>query len=78
MQVQDWCQENKIGLVAVGPEQPLVDGLADALEKAGIRLKWHTAAVQVSLLSMNMSHAARSSKMPDHALMMLQGLWSKR
>lgn len=37
-QVQDWCQENKIGLVAVGPEQPLVDGLADALEKAGIRV----------------------------------------
>ncbi|KAL3155573.1 Phosphoribosylamine--glycine ligase, chloroplastic [Trebouxia sp. C0009 RCD-2024] len=37
-QVQDWCHQNKIGLVAVGPEQPLVDGLADALEKAGIRV----------------------------------------
>lgn len=38
MQVKDWCQKNKIGLVAVGPEQPLVDGLADALEAADIRL----------------------------------------
>ncbi len=31
-----FCEENHIGLVVIGPEQPLVEGLADALEAAGI------------------------------------------
>ena len=31
------CRENNIGLVVVGPEAPLVGGLVDALEAAGIR-----------------------------------------
>lgn len=31
------CQEKQIQLVIVGPETPLADGLADALETAGIR-----------------------------------------
>lgn len=31
-----FCQENSIRLVLVGPEQPLVDGLADHLRGAGI------------------------------------------
>jgi phosphoribosylamine--glycine ligase len=32
----DYCQNQKIDLVIVGPEQPLVDGLADDLRAAGI------------------------------------------
>lgn len=35
--VINFCQENAIDLVFVGPEQPLVDGLVDDLKKAGIR-----------------------------------------
>lgn len=31
-----FCEAQQIGLVVVGPEQPLVDGLADALNAAGI------------------------------------------
>ena len=34
--VVDWCRANDIDLVVVGPEQPLVDGLADALRGAGV------------------------------------------
>jgi phosphoribosylamine--glycine ligase len=34
--VARFCAENDIGLVVVGPEQPLVDGLADALCAAGV------------------------------------------
>src|SRR5437868_13871163 len=31
-----FCIEEAIGLVVIGPEQPLVDGLGDALRAAGI------------------------------------------
>ena len=31
-----FCEENAIGLVVIGPEGPLVEGLADSLEEAGI------------------------------------------
>lgn len=31
-----YAQQNSISLVAVGPEQPLVDGLVDAMDQAGI------------------------------------------
>ena len=33
-----FCKENKIGLVVIGPEAPLVAGLADDLEAAGLRV----------------------------------------
>lgn len=33
----DFCLKNKIDLVVVGPEAPLVDGLVDDLENAGIK-----------------------------------------
>jgi len=36
-QIIDFCKENKIELVVVGPEQPLVDGLADSLRENGIK-----------------------------------------
>ena len=36
--VVSWCQAHGIGLVVVGPEQPLVDGLADALRAGGVRV----------------------------------------
>ncbi|PWB79028.1 MAG: phosphoribosylamine--glycine ligase [Methylocystaceae bacterium] len=36
--VARFCGENDIGLVVVGPEQPLVAGLTDALEGAGIKV----------------------------------------
>jgi phosphoribosylamine--glycine ligase len=34
--VVKFCEENAIGLVVIGPEGPLVEGLADSLEEAGI------------------------------------------
>ncbi len=34
--VTDFCRTNGIELVVIGPEQPLVDGLGDALRAAGI------------------------------------------
>ena len=39
-----WCKEQGIGLVVVGPEQPLVDGLADDLRAAGVRVFGPSAA----------------------------------
>jgi len=39
-----YCQSQKITLVVVGPEQPLVDGLVDALDKANIAAFGPTAA----------------------------------
>ena len=35
-QILKFCTENKIDLVVIGPEQPLVDGLADFLRTNGI------------------------------------------
>src|SRR3546814_11277710 len=32
-----FCRENEIDLVVIGPEQPLVEGLANALAQAGIK-----------------------------------------
>ena len=34
--ITSYCQKKKIDLVVIGPEQPLVDGWADALRAAGI------------------------------------------
>lgn len=31
-----FCKEKNIGLVVIGPEVPLVNGLADVLEEAGV------------------------------------------
>ncbi|CEM21717.1 unnamed protein product [Vitrella brassicaformis CCMP3155] len=36
--VIDFCSANGVDLVAVGPEQPLVDGIVDALHAAGIKV----------------------------------------
>ena len=36
--VVDYCKTNAIDLVVVGPEAPLVDGIADSLVAAGIRV----------------------------------------
>ena len=33
----DFCRVQKVGFVVIGPEQPLVEGIVDALEAAGIR-----------------------------------------
>jgi phosphoribosylamine---glycine ligase len=33
----DFCRQNKVDLVVVGPEAPLVDGVVDDLEAAGIK-----------------------------------------
>lgn len=35
--IVDFCKKNAIGLVVVGPEDPLAGGIVDALEKEGIR-----------------------------------------
>ncbi len=34
--ITDFCRQNQIGLVVIGPEAPLVAGLADDLDQAGI------------------------------------------
>src|SRR5687768_8078488 len=34
--VADFCRAEQIGLVVIGPEQPLVDGLADSLRGEGV------------------------------------------
>ena len=34
--VINFCHTNGIGLVVIGPEQPLVEGLGDSLRAAGI------------------------------------------
>lgn len=34
--IADYCATNAIDFVVIGPEQPLVDGLADVLRKAGV------------------------------------------
>ncbi|MBB5280743.1 phosphoribosylamine--glycine ligase [Pacificimonas flava] len=39
-----FCRENSVELVVVGPEQPLVNGLADALKAAGVRCFGPSAA----------------------------------
>jgi phosphoribosylamine--glycine ligase len=36
--IKDFCFQNKIELVVIGPEQPLVDGLADYLRLNGIKV----------------------------------------
>ncbi len=46
--IVDACRANKIDFVMVGPEGPLVAGLADALTKAGIKVFGpHAAAAQL-------------------------------
>ena len=35
--IEDFCVDEKIGLVIIGPEQPLVDGLSDFLQGKGIK-----------------------------------------
>ncbi|WP_223478448.1 phosphoribosylamine--glycine ligase [Oricola indica] len=42
--VVDFCRVNGIGLVVVGPEAPLVDGLADSLKAVGIPVFGPSAA----------------------------------
>ncbi|MFN8367887.1 MAG: phosphoribosylamine--glycine ligase [Candidatus Kapaibacterium sp.] len=37
-EVIEFCQEHEIDLVIVGPEQPLADGISDALRIAGIKV----------------------------------------
>ena len=44
LQVVDFCREQAIGFALVGPEQPLVEGLVDALEAAGVPSFGPTAA----------------------------------
>jgi phosphoribosylamine--glycine ligase len=36
--ITEFCKEKKIGLVVIGPEQPLVDGLSDHLRKEGFKV----------------------------------------
>ena len=43
-EILDYCQNNGVDLVVVGPEQPLVDGLADLLRNNGIAVFGPSAA----------------------------------
>jgi phosphoribosylamine--glycine ligase len=38
IELADWCRAQAIDLVAVGPERPLAEGIADALRAAGIKV----------------------------------------
>ena len=42
--VSAFCEGNRIGLVVIGPEAPLVDGLADSLREEGFRVFGPSAA----------------------------------
>lgn len=42
--VASWCDDNDIDLVVVGPEAPLVNGIADELNRAGVRCFGPSAA----------------------------------
>ena len=42
--VLSFCHNNQIGLVVIGPEQPLIGGLADALGREGVRVFGPTQA----------------------------------
>ncbi|MEO1043856.1 MAG: phosphoribosylamine--glycine ligase [Pseudomonadota bacterium] len=42
--IGDFCRDNGIGLVVIGPEAPLVDGLADSLRSADIAVFGPSAA----------------------------------
>jgi phosphoribosylamine--glycine ligase len=42
--VVDYCKNHSVDLVVIGPEQPLVDGLADSLRDAGIAVFGPSAA----------------------------------
>lgn len=37
-EIADFCKNKDIGLVVVGPEAPLVDGLADSLQESGVEV----------------------------------------
>jgi len=47
-QVTAFCEANEIGLVVIGPEAPLVAGLADSLRAAG-RLVFGPSAAAAAL-----------------------------
>ena len=36
--ITQFCKKEDLGLVVIGPEAPLVDGMADVLEADGIRV----------------------------------------
>jgi phosphoribosylamine---glycine ligase len=60
-----FCQENQIGLVVVGPEAPLVAGLADDLRKAGIAVFGHSgAAAQLEGSKAFMKEVAEEAGVP--------------
>lgn len=40
----EWARDQRIDLVIVGPERPLIDGLVDALHRAGIKVFGPTAS----------------------------------
>lgn len=64
-QVKDWCQQNQVALVAIGPEQPLVDGLADVLQAANIRVFGPTAkAAQLEGSKRFMKDLCKKYKIP--------------
>ena len=42
--VANFCESNDVPFVVVGPEQPLVDGIADALRAADIKVFGPSAA----------------------------------
>ncbi len=43
-EVKSFCKHQKVDLVVVGPEQPLVDGITDALAESGIKVFGPTKA----------------------------------
>jgi phosphoribosylamine---glycine ligase len=40
----DWARENRIDLAIIGPERPLIEGIVDAFQRAGVRVFGPTAA----------------------------------
>lgn len=45
--IKEFCDEKKISLVFIGPEAPLVDGMADRLEAEGVKVCGPSAAASI-------------------------------
>lgn len=74
--VVNFCKQNNIGLVMVGPEAPLVAGLADDLAAAGIKAFGPTAAAaQLEGSKKFMKDICKKYNIPTAAYESFTGVW---
>jgi len=68
-----FCKEHNIALVFVGPEQPLVEGIADRLKQEGIKCFGPSAAAAPWKDQKNMPNSSwrGTESLPRHSLYLL-------